>query len=72
MALIFGEVSIMNIKDFFNEIKSPATWKRVQYYIRYKSPGELKKDVPRQDLLPVLIVLAIAALIIAIAIILGT
>lgn len=58
----------MDLRKIKSELSSPETWRKVQFYIRYKSSEEFKREIPKEDFLPITIVLTLAAVCIVIAV----
>jgi len=59
----------MNFRNLKKELSSPETWRKVQFYIKYKSSKEFNGKFPKEDFLPITIVLLLAATCIVVAVV---
>ena len=55
------------IKDIMSQLRSKETWKRVGDLNRFKSPREGLRPVSKEDMLPLVISIFIAAFLLALA-----
>ena len=58
----------MDLSNLKKQLTSPGTWRKVQFYSRYKSTEEFNGKLPKEDFLPITITLLLASIIIVLAV----
>ena len=56
-----AEYISMTFKEFIKELKSPETWRRVQFLDQFKSRDEWDRKFTKEDIVPLIIIFFIMA-----------